>query len=143
MIELAGEINREMPVWVVTKIAEALNEREKSLKGSRIFALGLSYNRHVDDTRKSPSVRVMESLRARGAIVAYSDPYAPTVPVMREHKFDLSSAELTPKTLASFVVVVLLTDHSNVDYDLILQNASLIIDMRGKYRAFYVSVVKS
>ena len=75
--------------------------------------------------------------------MAYSDPYAPTFPVMREHKFELTSVELTPETLASFDAVVLLTDHSNVDYDLVLQNARLIIDTRGKYRAIYSNVVKA
>src|SRR5690606_22232723 len=71
-IELAGEINREMPDWVVNKIADALNEREKSLKGSRILALGIAYKRDVDDMRESPSVMVMEILSERGAIVEYS-----------------------------------------------------------------------
>ncbi|WP_051651053.1 nucleotide sugar dehydrogenase [Brevundimonas bacteroides] len=142
-IELAGEINRRMPEWVVTKIGDALNEREKSLKGSRVLALGISYKRNVDDTRESPSVMVMEILRSRGAIVSYSDPYAPTFPVMREHTFDLRSVDLTPEAVESFDAVVLLTDHSNVDYDLILEHARLIIDTRGKYRGAYPNVVKA
>lgn len=142
-IELAGEINREMPEWVVTKIAEALNDRHKSLKGSRILALGIAYKRDVDDTRESPSVLVMESLRARGAVVEYSDPYAPTFPKMREHSFALSSVELTPGNLASFDAVVLLTDHSQFDYEAILDHAELIIDTRGKYRVAHPKVVKA
>lgn len=142
-IELAGEINREMPEWVVTKIAEALNDRRKSLKDSKILALGISYKRDVDDTRESPSVLVMEILRARGAVVEYSDPYAPTFPKMREHSFALSSVELTPKNLASFDAVVVLTDHSDFDYDAILENAELVIDTRGRYRAAHPKVVKA
>jgi UDP-N-acetyl-D-glucosamine dehydrogenase len=142
-IELAGEINREMPEWVVTKIADALNDREKSLKGSRILCLGIAYKRNVDDTRESPSVLVMEILRARGAIVEYSDPYAPTFPRMREHSFDLSSVELTRENLESFDAVVLLTDHSSFDYDAILEHSALIVDTRGKYRTMHPRVVKA
>jgi len=142
-IELAGEINRNMPEWVVTKITEALNEREKSLKGCRILCLGIAYKRNVDDTRESPSVLVMEILRARGAIVAYSDPYAPTFPKMREHSFDLSSVALTPENLAAFDAVALLTDHSDFDYDAIQKHANLIVDTRGKYRGVYDNVVKA
>jgi UDP-N-acetyl-D-glucosamine dehydrogenase len=142
-IELAGEINREMPDWVVTKIADALNDREKSLKGSRILALGIAYKRDVDDMRESPSVLVMELLRERGAIVEYSDPHAPVFPKMREHKFDLASVELSAENLAQFDATVLLTDHSRFDYEMIQAHSKLIIDTRGKYRAPYPNVVKA
>lgn len=142
-IELAGEVNREMPQWVVTKIAEALNAREMSLKGRRILALGIAYKRDIDDTRESPSVLVMEILRERGAIIDYSDPFAPVFPKMREHKFDLSSIELTPENLASYDATVLLTDHSSFDYDLILEHSRLIVDTRGKYRVAHPKVVKA
>jgi UDP-N-acetyl-D-glucosamine dehydrogenase len=142
-IEIAGEINRQMPEWVVMKISDALNERRKPLKGSRILALGIAYKRDVDDTRESPSVQVMELLRNRGAEVAYSDPYAPTFPKMREHHFELSSIELTDDNLASFDAVVLLTDHSGFDYDQILAHSDLIIDTRGRYREIHENVVKA
>lgn len=142
-IELAGEINREMPEWVVTKIAAALNDRRKSLNGSRVLCLGIAYKRDVDDMRESPSVQVMEILRERGALVDYSDPHAPVFPKMREHRFDLSSADLSPENLASYDAVVLLTDHSCFDYDAILEHARLIVDTRGKYRGAYPTVVKA
>jgi UDP-N-acetyl-D-glucosamine dehydrogenase len=142
-IELAGEINRDMPEWVVGKITDALNDRQKSLKGSRILALGIAYKRDVDDMRESPSVFVMERLRDRGAIVAYSDPNVPEFPKMREHHFDLVSEALTAENIASFDAVVLLTDHSDFDYELILQNAQLIVDTRGKYRQMNSKVVKA
>lgn len=142
-IELAGEINREMPQWVVGKVTDALNDRRKSLKGSRILALGIAYKRDVDDMRESPAVFVMETLRDRGAIVEYSDPYVPIFPKMREHSFDLSSVDLTPERLASYDCVVLLTDHSNVDYDAILRHSDLIVDTRGKYREPHAHVVKA
>jgi UDP-N-acetyl-D-glucosamine dehydrogenase len=142
-IELAGEINRDMPQWVVAKIADALNDRHKSLKGSRILALGIAYKRDVDDMRESPSVFVMEHLRDRGAIVEYSDPNVPIFPKMREHKFDLASVGLNPKMIASYDAVVLLTDHSDFDYASILEHAKLLVDTRGKYREIHPKVVKA
>ena len=142
-IELAGEINRDMPQWVVSKIADALNDRQKSLKGSRVLALGIAYKRDVDDMRESPSVMVMELLRDRGASVEYSDPNVPVFPRMREHKFDLKSIELTPETVASYDVVVLLTDHSDFDYDMIAEHSNLVVDTRGKYRSKAGNVVKA
>ncbi len=142
-IELAGEVNRDMPEWVVGKVVEALNERQKSLKGSRILALGIAYKRDVDDMRESPAVFVMEHLRDRGAVVEYSDPNVPVFPKMREHSFDLSSVELTPAAVASYDAVVLLTDHSDFDYDAILAHADMIVDTRGKYREVHPKVVKA
>jgi UDP-N-acetyl-D-glucosamine dehydrogenase len=142
-IELAGEINRGMPEWVVSKISDALNDRQKSLKGSRILALGIAYKRDVNDMRESPSVFVMEHLRERGAEVAYSDPTLPEFPKMREHHFELASVELTPAALASFDVVVLLTDHTGFDYEAILEHAQLIVDTRGKYRGSHSNVIKA
>lgn len=142
-IELAGEINREMPEWVVTKIADALNQRQKSLKGSRILALGIAYKRDVDDMRESPSVIVMEILRARGAHVEYSDPNVPVFPKMREHHFDLKSVPLTPAALRSFDCVVLLTDHTDFPYDMIAEESLLVVDTRGKYRNASEKIVKA
>lgn len=142
-IELAGEVNRDMPDWVVGKIAAALNDRQKSLKGSRILALGIAYKRDVDDMRESPSVMVMEILREKGAIVDYSDPNVPVFPKMREHHFDLKSVALTREALASYDCVVLLTDHSDFDYQLIRDTASLVVDTRGKYRDTAANVVKA
>jgi UDP-N-acetyl-D-glucosamine dehydrogenase len=142
-IELAGEINRDMPEWVVAKIGDALNAREKSLKGSKILALGIAYKRDVDDMRESPSVFVMEHLRDRGAEVAYSDPNVPAFPKMREHHFDLSSVALTPETVASYDAVVLLTDHSDFDYGMICEHAQLVVDTRGKYREENAKVIKA
>lgn len=142
-IELAGVVNRDMPQWVVEKVAAALNERRKSLNGSRILALGIAYKRDVDDMRESPAARVMEILRARGADLEYSDPNVPVFPKMREHRFDLASVELTPKRIASYDCVVLLTDHTDFPYEMILENAKLIVDTRGKYREPHPSVVKA
>ncbi|MCV0349058.1 MAG: nucleotide sugar dehydrogenase [Nitratireductor sp.] len=142
-IELAGDTNRNMPAWVVGKVANTLNDRQKALNGARILALGIAYKKDVDDVRESPSIMVMELLRDKGALVDYSDPHAPTFPKMREHHFDLSSVELSPETLASYDCVVLLTDHSEFDYEMILKHAPVIVDTRGKYRGSHDSVVKA
>lgn len=133
-IELAGEVNAAMPQYVVDKTVRALNEAGKSLKGARVLALGIAYKRDVDDMRESPSVFVMELLRDWGADVQYSDPNVPVFPEMREHDFDLSSVDLSPETLAGFDAVILLTDHTDFDYDMIKQHAPILIDTRGKFR---------
>lgn len=133
-IELAGEINATMPQYVVDKTVRALNEVGKSLKGAKVLALGIAYKRDVDDMRESPSVFVMELLRDWGAEVAYSDSNVPVFPDMREHDFNLSSLDLTPESLASFDAVILLTDHTDFDYDMIRAHAPVLIDTRGKFR---------
>ena len=133
-IELAGEINEAMPQYVVDKTVRALNEAGKSLKGAKVLALGIAYKRDVDDMRESPSVFVMELLRDWGADVQYSDPNVPTFPEMREHDFDLSSVDLTPESLAEYDAVILLTDHTDFDYDMIRQHAPILVDTRGKFR---------
>lgn len=133
-IELAGEINASMPKYVVDKTIRALNEIGKSLKGAKILALGIAYKKNVDDMRESPSVFVMELLRDWGADVQYSDPNVPVFPEMREHSFDLSSVDLNPDIVASYDAVILLTDHSDFDYEMIKNNAKLIVDTRGKLR---------
>lgn len=133
-IELAGEINASMPQYVVDKTVRALNAAGKSLNGAKVLALGIAYKRDVDDMRESPSVFVMELLRDWGADVAYSDPNVPMFPDMRKHDFDLSSVELSPEVLEGFDAVILLTDHSGFDYDMIKEYAPILVDTRGKYR---------
>ena len=133
-IELAGEINAAMPQYVVDKTVRALNDHGKSLRGARVLALGIAYKRDVDDMRESPSVFVMERLRDWGAEVDYADPNVPVFPKMRQHRFDLASVALTPETVAGYDAVLLLTDHGEFDYDMIRQNAQLLIDTRGRYR---------
>jgi UDP-N-acetyl-D-glucosamine dehydrogenase len=133
-IELAGEINSSMPSYVLKKIAKSMNERKKSINGSKILILGISYKKDVDDMRESPSVFLMEKLRDEGAIIEYSDPHVPVFPKMREHKFDLKSVELTAQSLKSYDCVVLTTDHDKFNYDLIIKNSNLVVDTRGKYR---------
>lgn len=133
-IELAGEVNAAMPQYVVDTCVKALNAKGQSLNGARVLALGIAYKRDVDDMRESPSVFVMERLRDWGARVDYSDPNVPVFPVMRDHQFDLQSVTLTPGVIASYDVVVLLTDHSDFDYEMIRNHACTLIDTRGRYR---------
>jgi UDP-N-acetyl-D-glucosamine dehydrogenase len=90
-IELAGEVNTMMPHWVVTKVMDALNDRKKSLSGSRILILGIAYKKNVDDVRESPSLELMEILKEKKVLLDYSDPFFPTFPKMRRHKFNLKS----------------------------------------------------
>jgi UDP-N-acetyl-D-glucosamine dehydrogenase len=142
-IELAGEINSDMPHWVVGKLADALNGRGKAVMGSRVLVLGIAYKKDVEDMRESPSVELMEILRDKGAIVDYSDPHVPVFPRMREHRFDLRSVELTPQRIASYDIVLLATAHSAFDYDLVRQYATLIVDTRGVYTAPLPNVVKA
>lgn len=133
-IELAGEINASMPAYTLEKTLRALGSHGKALNGAKILVLGIAYKRDIDDVRESPSVFVMERLRSWGADVHYSDPNVPVFPKMRDHKFDLSSVALDAASVASFDAILLLTDHSDFDYELIRDNAQILIDTRGKYR---------
>lgn len=142
-IELSGEVNKAMPKYVMNKLMDGLNDSGKAVKGSKVLVLGIAYKKNVDDMRESPSVEVMELIRAKGAEVAYSDPHVPVFPKMREHSFDLSSTAVTAETLAGFDAVVLTTNHDGFDYDLIKQHAKLIIDTRGVYREPAAHIIKA
>lgn len=133
-IELAGEVNRSMPEWVVSKLGDALNEMGKAIHGSRILVLGIAYKKNLDDMRESPAVAMMELLRAKGAELAYADPHVSVFPPMRTHHFDLCSVELTEEIVQSFDCVLLATDHDAFDYEFIRRQSRLIIDTRGVYR---------
>ncbi|MBI3461457.1 MAG: nucleotide sugar dehydrogenase [Planctomycetes bacterium] len=134
-IELAGEINTSMPRYVIERLAEALNEQGKPVKGSSICVLGVAYKRDVDDPRESPSFVLMELLLARGALLSYNDPHVPTLPAMRRHQLPaMSSSELTADFLASADCVLIATDHSAYDYSFIVEHAPLVVDARNATR---------
>jgi UDP-N-acetyl-D-glucosamine dehydrogenase len=137
-IELAGEVNTEMPRYVVHRTMEALNERGKALKGARILMLGISYKKDVDDMRESPAVRLVELLQERGAEVVYHDPYVPRVPAMRQHHLDMVSVPLTDESIAGADAVLIATDHSAFDYARIVQRARLVVDTRNACRGVKV-----
>ncbi|HHX81795.1 MAG TPA: UDP-N-acetyl-D-glucosamine dehydrogenase, partial [Pseudomonadaceae bacterium] len=142
-IELAGEVNNAMPQWVMEKIASALNERQLAIKGSKVLVLGIAYKKNVDDMRESPAVMLMELLRAKGALLCYSDPWVPVFPKMREHYFELASVELTAERLQEQDLVLLATNHDLFDYAFIRQHAALIVDTRGVYLEPEANVVKA
>ena len=132
-IELAGEINTEMPYYVIQRVMEALNQRKKSINGSKVFLLGMAYKKDVDDPRESPSFKLIELLREKGAEVIYNDPHIPSIPAVRKYSFSMENTELTPETLAAVDCVLLATDHSAYDYPFILDHANLIIDTRNAF----------
>jgi len=134
-IELAGEINTEMPYHVVSALGAALNEREKSVKGAKILLLGVAYKKDVDDLRESPSLKLLELLTARGAEVDYNDPYFPALFKMRHYDFsNKKSVALTPRKIAKYDCVLIATDHSTYDYEIIVRNAKLVVDTRNATR---------
>ena len=128
-IELAGEINRGMPYFVLENVAGALNERGKSLKGSKLLVLGLAYKRDIDDLRESPSLTIIELLRAKGAQVQYNDPYFPSVG--RGRHYDLNMTCVPLNDLGRYDAVIIVTDHSSYDYRSIVEQAQLVIDTRN------------
>ena len=132
-IELAGEINTSMPRYVVNRLQEALNNRGKPLRGSKICVLGVAYKKDVDDPRESPSFELMELLLAAGAVLTYNDPHVPVLPKMRHYRHlpAMTSTPLTPEFLAALDCALIATDHSAYDYDMIVRHAPLIIDTRN------------
>ena len=133
-IELAGEINRNMPEWVVQRVGWALNQQAKAVKGSRVLVLGLAYKPDVDDVRESPSFELIEKLEHLGAQVDYNDPHVPSTHKMRRHDLQMHSVPLTPQTLASYDCVVISTNHAAYDWQLIADHAKLIVDTRNATR---------
>src|SRR5262249_28044486 len=130
-IELAGEVNTAMPLHVVRKIGDALNDHGKAVKGSRICVLGAAYKKNVDDPRESPSFEIMELLQQRGAHVSYNDPYIPELPAMRHHTIRLKSQMLTEEFLHTQDCVVIVTDHSAYNYEWIVRQSRLVVDTRN------------
>jgi len=135
-IELAGEVNTAMPQYVVHRVAEALNDQGKPIKGSRICILGVAYKKNVDDPRESPALEILELLKKRGAFLSYNDPYIPVIPPMRHHKIRLESETLTEQFLAAQDCVVIVTDHSYYDVPWIVREARCIVDTRNMTRGF-------
>ena len=131
-IELAGEINTAMPEYVIHRLVEALNDRSKPLRGSKIALLGVAYKKDVDDPRESPSFKLMELLLAGGATLTYNDPHVPRLPRMRHYDVpDMTSCPSRRSILAAQDAVLIATDHSAYDYDFIVRHAKLVIDTRN------------
>jgi len=132
-IELAGEVNSAMPVYVVAVLQNALNDHSaRSLKGARILLMGMAYKKNVDDIRESPALVLLDLLEERGAIVDYHDPHVPEIPMTREHGKHAGrrSVGLSAERLAAYEAVLICTDHDSVDYDLLGRHARLVVDTR-------------
>ena len=144
-IELAGEINIAMPRYVVERLQRAFNERGKAVKGARVLVVGMAYKKDIDDPRESPAFEIIEELLELGAIVGYHDPHIPRAPKMRDWP-DLpamASLPLDEATLRAHDAVVIVTDHTAIDYDLLRRCAPLIVDTRGKLRGGDGNVVRA
>ncbi len=133
-IELAGEINTAMPYYVVDKVMNALNQRGKSINASKILILGLAYKKDIDDTRESPSMKLIELLLEKGAQVDYNDPYIPHMKKMRKYDFKKSSVAISQESLSRYDCVLIATDHSSYDYEFIAKNSALVVDTRNSVK---------
>ena len=131
-IELAGEINTSMPVYVVNRVAEALNHMGKPIRNSKIGILGVAYKKDIDDHRESPSFKLMELLMERGANVSYCDPHVPTLPAMRHYDVPrLATETMSSEYLSSLDCTLISTDHTVFDYSQIVQYSQLVVDTRN------------
>jgi UDP-N-acetyl-D-glucosamine dehydrogenase len=130
-IQLAGEINVSIPYYVVSKTVDALNERDKSIKGASILVLGVAYKKDVDDARESPALAIMDLFQKKGATILYHDPFISSLPVFRKYRFKLNSSPLTKTLLQRLDAVVVVTDHSQIDYAWVVRHAPLVIDTRN------------
>jgi UDP-N-acetyl-D-glucosamine dehydrogenase len=143
-IELAGEINIQMPYYVVGKTVEALNDRGMTVKGAKILVLGLAYKKDIDDQRESPALKIITLLQEKRAKVSYNDPHVPVASGYRDFPdLVLKSVKLTAGKLKEFDAVIIATDHSTYDFDWIAQNASLVIDTRNAIKKKRKNVVKA
>ncbi len=132
-IELSGKVNEAMPYYVIQRLMDALNTQRKALGGSRVLVLGVAYKADIDDMRESPAIRIAELLQDKEADIVYHDPY---VPVFKVAGTEVPSVELTAEELSHADVVLIITDHSNVDYDLVVSHSQLILDTRNALKAF-------
>jgi UDP-N-acetyl-D-glucosamine dehydrogenase len=134
-IELAGEVNTHQPYYVVEKSVEVLNKFRKALKGAKVLILGAAYKKDIDDMRESPTLKLIEIYRDKGATVEYYDPLVPILPKTRKYNYRMKSVKLSKEKLLSYDLVVLSTDHSIFDYKFIDTNANLIIDSRNAFES--------
>src|SRR3990172_4174357 len=128
-IELAGEINTNMPYYVVSKVMEALNSKGKSLKGSKVLVLGVACKKDIDDMRESPAVHLIELLKKKGAVVEYNDPYVLRIPKLRGHNLNMKSVEI--KERSGYDCILIATNHSSYNYKWIVDNSQLVVDTRN------------
>lgn len=132
-IELAGEINTIQPYYVIDRCMEALNMAKKSLNGSKVLIMGAAYKKNIDDMRESPSLKLIEILREKGAEVDYNDPYVAVLPKTRKYSYEMKSVELTAENIKSYDLILLSTDHDDYDYKFVAEHAHLVVDSRNAF----------
>jgi UDP-N-acetyl-D-glucosamine dehydrogenase len=145
-IELAGEVNTQMPYYVVQRTMEGLNRKRKTLNGARLLILGVAYKRDVDDLRESPALRIITLLRERGARVEYHDPYVPEVERTHGFPYEMRSVPLEPQRIERYDAVLILTDHGGIDYGEVVARAQLVVDTRnatGRLKRFREKIIKA
>jgi UDP-N-acetyl-D-glucosamine dehydrogenase len=145
-IELAGEVNTQMPYYVVQRTMEGLNGKRKTLNGARLLVLGVAYKRDVDDLRESPALRIITLLRERGARVDYHDPYVPEVERAHGFPWEMRSVPLEPQRIERYDAVLILTDHGGIDYAEVVAHAQLVVDTRnatGRLKRFREKIIKA
>ncbi len=142
-IELAGEINANMPSWVVSKVADTLNNLGKSISKSKILVLGVAYKKNVGDLRESPAIEIIEILIKKGANIEYSDPFVTDLKAIKNSSFNTNSIDLTEQSIANKDVVIITTDHDQFDLEFVQQNALKIIDTRGAYKESFSNVIRA
>jgi len=121
-----------MPYFVISKVTEALNSRGKSLQGASVLVLGIAYKKDIDDDRESPSLKLLDILKKQGARLRYNDPHIPQLKKTRKYDYsNMRSVKLTGKLLKEIDLVLIATDHSDYDYDMIAKHAQLIVDTRN------------
>jgi UDP-N-acetyl-D-glucosamine dehydrogenase len=138
-IELAGEVNESMPAHVVDYVAKGLNQQKKAVNGSRILMLGMAYKKDIDDLRESPSLKVIELLRDQGAEVLYNDPYFPTVGRGRRYNLNMTCTPL--ESLDQYDCTLIMTDHSDYDYEEIVTKSQLVVDSRNATKGIHSSKI--
>lgn len=130
-IELAGEINTQQPYYVIQQSMEALNKQGKTINGAKVLILGAAYKKDIDDMRESPSLKLIEILQHKGAVVDYNDPLIKELPATRKYNYKMKSIELSAENLSTYDLVLISTDHSSYDYNFIAKHARLVVDTRN------------
>ena len=134
-IELSGDINNSMPNYVIDKIGNALNSFKKSFLNSKILVLGVAYKKNVDDIRESPSLKIIELLKSRGALINFHDKYVKDLKISLNNKvMKIKSVRLSKSKLLSYDLVCIVTDHDYVDYKLVEKHSKIVVDCRGRLK---------
>lgn len=131
-ISLAGKINRSMPAWVISKISDFFKKKGETLNRKKILILGVAYKKNINDTRESPAFEIIKILKKKyKALVEYHDPFVPVIKNLRNHNLSMQSIKINPKKIKEFDVVILVTDHDNLNYKSFEKNSNLLVDTRG------------